>query len=220
MNIVIYGSGENGLQAYYSLRHHKEFTIVGFLDGNKALHGTTTCGLPVLGDFDAILRLKREAQVEGAIPAIGNNAIRGRVAARLREAGLTLVNAIHPTAMIDSPKHLGEGCIFEMGSAIQMESEVGDGVFVGTAAIVAHHCRIGAFSLLSGGLSLGGGVTIGAYTLMGVGAAVHPHITIGSNVIVGVGAAVVKDVPDNVVVAGVPARIIRELPPLEATGTA
>lgn len=215
MNIVIYGCGENGLQAFYCLRHHKDLNVIGFLDGNPALHGTRHRGLPVLGDFTAIPGLIQSAQLEGAVPAIGNNAVRSRVAARLRREGLKLVSAIHPAVMIESPKHIGEGVILEQGAAIHAESEVGDGVFMGTAAIVAHHCRIGPYTILSGGFSTGGGVTIGAYGLMGVGASVHPHVTIGSNVIVGVGAAVIKDVPDNVVVAGVPARVIRELPPLD-----
>lgn len=219
MNIVIYGCGENGLQAFYCLRHHPEYTLLGFLDGNAGLHGMQRGGFPVLGDFDAIPRLRKEAALEGAVPAIGHNLVRARVAARLRKEGLRLVSAIHPAVMIESPKHIGEGVILEQGAAIHAESEIGDGVFMGTAAIVAHHCRVGSFTVLSGGFSTGGGVTIGSYGLMGVGASVHPHVTIGSNVIVGVGAAVIKDVPDNVVVAGVPARIIRELPPLDLRDT-
>ncbi len=40
---------------------------------------------------------------------------------------------------------------------------------------------------------------------------VCPGVTIGSNVVVGAGSVVTKDVPDNVVVTGNPARIIRHL---------
>lgn len=218
MNIVIYGCGENGLQAFYCLRHSREMKVIGFLDGNPALHGQEHRGLPVFGDFDAIPRLKRESKLAGGIAAIGHNVIRARVAAGLRREGLQIVRAIHPNVMIESPKHIGEGVIFEQGAAIHAESQVGDGVFMGTASFVAHHCQVGDYTILSGGFSTGGGVKIGSYSLMGVGASVHPHVTIGSNVIVGVGAAVIKDVPDNVVVAGVPARVIRELPPLDLTG--
>ena len=40
-------------------------------------------------------------------------------------------------------------------------------------------------------------------------------ITVGDNVIVGAGSVVVKDVPSNCVVAGNPAKVIKELPPLK-----
>lgn len=215
MNVVIYGCGENGLQAFHCLRHATEIAVLGFLDGNPEMHGTEYLGLPVLGDFDVISQLQRERELRGGIAAIGNNVVRARVNSRLRQAGLEIVRAIHPGVMIESPRRIGEGVILEMGAAVHAQAEIGDGVFMGTATIAAHHCRFGPYTIVSGGVSTGGRVTIGAYGLVGVGSSIHPHVTIGANVIVGVGAAVVKDVPDNVVVAGVPARVIRELAPLD-----
>lgn len=211
--IVIFGAGENGLQAFYCLRHDSSVEVVGFLDGNPALHGTTYLGLPVLGGVEAISRLKTEHDVSAGIAAIGDNFARSRVTTSLRASGLAIVQAIHPRVMIESPKRIGDGVILEQGAAIHAESDIGEGVFMGTASMAAHHCIIGDYTIMSGGVSLGGRVTIGAFTLMGVGASVRPHVTIGSNVIVGVGAAVIKDVPDNVVVAGVPAKVLRERQP-------
>ena len=40
---------------------------------------------------------------------------------------------------------------------------------------------------------------------------IMPGVTIGNNVIVGAGAVVTKDIPDNCVVAGIPARVIRQI---------
>jgi acetyltransferase-like isoleucine patch superfamily enzyme len=42
-----------------------------------------------------------------------------------------------------------------------------------------------------------------------------PKVSIGSNVIVGAGSVVTKDVPDNVMVVGIPAKIVKELTPLD-----
>lgn len=61
-------------------------------------------------------------------------------------------------------------------------------------------------------------ITIGSDVWIGGGAIVVPGVTIGSNVVVGAGAVVTRDVPGNCVVAGVPARVIRELEPLETDG--
>ncbi|MEM7186830.1 MAG: sugar O-acetyltransferase [Bacteroidota bacterium] len=54
-------------------------------------------------------------------------------------------------------------------------------------------------------------ITIGNDVWIGGGAIVCPGVTIGNGVVVGAGAVVTKDVPDNVFVAGNPARIIREI---------
>lgn len=57
-------------------------------------------------------------------------------------------------------------------------------------------------------------ITVGNDVWIGGNVTVVGGVTIGNNVIVGAGAVVVKDVPDNSVVGGVPAKIIKELPAL------
>ena len=49
---------------------------------------------------------------------------------------------------------------------------------------------------------------------IGSGSIVLPHVKIGNNVIVGAGSVVTKDIPDNSMVVGVPAKVIKELPPI------
>jgi maltose O-acetyltransferase len=60
-------------------------------------------------------------------------------------------------------------------------------------------------------LGIGKPVTIGDDVWMGGNVVVVPGVTIGNNVIVAAGAVVTKDVPDNSLVAGVPAKVIRTL---------
>lgn len=60
-------------------------------------------------------------------------------------------------------------------------------------------------------------VTIGDDVWIGGKVAIMPGVTIGSNVVVAAGAVVTKDIPDGVLVGGVPARIIKRLPPITRT---
>ena len=56
-----------------------------------------------------------------------------------------------------------------------------------------------------------GRVDVSSYTHIGANATILPDIKIGKNSIIGAGSVVTKDVPDNVVVLGVPAKIIKSL---------
>lgn len=54
-------------------------------------------------------------------------------------------------------------------------------------------------------------IVIGDNTWLGGNVTVLPGVTIGSNSVVGAGAVVTKDVPDNVIVVGTPAKVLREI---------
>ena len=55
-------------------------------------------------------------------------------------------------------------------------------------------------------------VRIGDDVWLGGNVTVLPGVTIGNNVVVGAGAVVTRDVPDNCVVCGVPARMVKQIP--------
>ena len=56
-----------------------------------------------------------------------------------------------------------------------------------------------------------GKIKIGNNVHIGTGAVIMPGVTIGNNCIIGVGAVVTKDVPDNSIVVGIPARVIKTI---------
>ncbi len=61
-------------------------------------------------------------------------------------------------------------------------------------------------------LELGSSVRIGDNVWIGGGAIILPGVTIGENSVIGAGSVVTRDVPPNVVAAGNPCRVIREVP--------
>ena len=86
----------------------------------------------------------------------------------------------------------------------------GMGVVIHTNCIIGENCSIAQQVTIGGGNSKYKGVpTIGNNVRISKGAIVFGGITIGNNVTVGANAVVNKPVPDNAVVAGVPAKIIR-----------
>ena len=76
------------------------------------------------------------------------------------------------------------------------------------AAVVEHDCVVGAHTHVATGAILCGGVKVGELSHIGAGAVIRQGIRIGARAVVGAGAVVVKDVPDDTTVMGVPARVV------------
>lgn len=86
----------------------------------------------------------------------------------------------------------------------------GMGVVIHSKAVIGDYCTIGQQVTIGGGNSRYPGLPeIGNNVMIYKGAIVYGGIRIGDNVVIGANAVVNKPVPDNAVVAGVPARILR-----------
>ena len=104
------------------------------------------------------------------------------------------------------------------GISIPAEAEIGKGLRIHHfGGIIFHsHVKMGEHCTVYHEVTLGdkGGYgeppKVGNNVLIGAGAKVLGDITIGNNVVIGANAAVTRSVPDNVIMLGVPARIIGE----------
>ena len=162
-------------------------------------------GLPVLW-VDDIAELAQSHSAVGGLSTTFRNRFIEQVAA----FGIKFATIIHPSAMMSSTSSLGEGTVVLKSANISTYTIIGRYVRVGTGAIIGHHTEIGDYVTITPGANIGGACTIGEATWIGIGAVVIDQISIGAHSVVGAGAVVTKDVPDNVMVAGVPARIIKE----------
>lgn len=105
---------------------------------------------------------------------------------------------------------------YKTGIQIRLGTKLGSGLrFVHFGDIVLNgSARLGKNCVVFNGVTLGVAILGGKAPIVGdnvvicTGAKLIGDIKVGSNVIIGAGAVVVKDVPDNAVVAGVPAKIL------------
>jgi|SRR5665647_963111 len=90
--------------------------------------------------------------------------------------------------------------------------EIGDNVTITRGVcFVNHDGGVALFRDEFPGLNVYGKIKIGNNVFIGINSIILPGVTIGDNVVIGAGSIVNRDVPDNVVVAGVPAKIIKSL---------
>ena len=213
-SLLIYGASGHAKVVLDAALSCPEFHVLGLLDDDPARHGRTIWGIPILGGFAELER--RKGSGASLILAVGSNDARRKLAERVAPLDYRFATVVHPSARVGRGVVLGAGTVVMAGAVIHADARVGAHVIVNTGATVDHDGTIGDFAHISPGAHLPGEVKVGALALVGVGVSVIPRITIGEGAIVGAGAAVVKDVPPWVVVAGVPARVIRELRPPES----
>lgn len=187
------------------------YDLVGLLDADPALWGSEVLGVPVLGG-DALLSEIYQQGVRTAFIGVGTvkrSEPRRRLYEQARHAGFKTAAAIHPRAIISPTAKIGDGPTIMAGAVINPDASVGDNVIINTGAIIEHDCMIGNHVHVATGARLAGSIKIGDGAHVGMGATIREGIRIGRGSIVGAGAVVVHDVPDFVLVVGVPAKIKR-----------
>jgi sugar O-acyltransferase (sialic acid O-acetyltransferase NeuD family) len=144
--------------------------------------------------------------------AIGGHLGRDRYVIQqyLQAQGLKPILAIHPRAFLADSVRIGDGSQVLANASICVDVKLGEACIVNTSATVDHDCAIGDGVHIGPGAHLSGEICIGNFSMIGTGAVILPRVSIGENVIVGAGSVVTKDIPDNLVVCGNPARILRK----------
>ena len=159
-------------------------------------------------DFDAYA-----AKCDGFLVCLGDverGKLRVDFSRRLEALGLKAYSAIHSTTFIPKTAEVSKGLQTFPCSVVGDFTKIGDYCILGINSAVDHDGRIGPGVHVMGGAAVAGSVSIGDYSTIGANATILPGLTVGRNSVVGAGAVVTKDVPDNVVVDGVPARVIRQ----------
>ncbi|HYM60465.1 MAG TPA: acetyltransferase [Thermoanaerobaculia bacterium] len=204
--IVIVGAGSQGsIVADILQRAHEAGSSgepIGFVDDFASV-GQAVLGLSVLGSIDALSTIDHDA----IVLAIGDNAKRRALTERLLASGEALATAIHPFTSIAPTATIGEGSMVSAGALVLPRANVGRGVLLNTKSSVDHDTILGDFVHVSAGATVGANVRIGDEAFIALGASVASERRVGARTIIGAGAVVVRDIPDDVIAYGVPARI-------------
>jgi len=205
VELILFGSGghaESALDLATALNHQ----VVGCIDPMSTM-GVWN-GVPVFRSLPDMNSDYPKAFLLG----IGNISIRNRV---VREAFQYFPDAvfptlIHPTAQVSTRAKIGAGSNIFAKTYIGPQVIIGKHCLINTASCVEHNSTFGDHVVLSPGAIVGGEVAVGSYSMIGIGAVVSNRVKIGKESVIGGNSFVNKNIPENVVAYGTPARIIRK----------
>ena len=109
---------------------------------------------------------------------------------------------------IGSDVEIGAGTTIDRGT--YGATSIGDGTKIDNLVQIAHNCQIGRHNLICSQVGIAGSTTTGDYVVMGGQAGVRDHVRIGHRAVLSAMAGITNDVPDGVVMMGIPATPERE----------
>lgn len=209
MNCAIIGAGTYGevYMAYLEEAGHK---VVAFFDSNKSLWNTTINEIPIYGSEEILKEERFKKMIDTVYCPIGNNKVRQKVLDFVNSLGYATPNFIHSSVVIHDTVKLGKGVYILPGSIVMPYTEIKDYSMISMGVNLAHHSILDKGCFLSTGVNFGASIHAKENAYIGIGATIMTGIkTLGKNSLIGAGSVVIKDVEDNAVVSGVPAKVIR-----------
>ena len=201
--VVVIGAGGHAKVVIELIRAQGLYDVMGCTDREPQRRDVV--GAPILGSDDVLPDLYAQG-VRHCFIALGDNALRRKVARQVTSLGFQLVNAISPKAVVSPTARLGRGVAVMAGAVINADATVGDLAIVNTRAAIDHDCEIGEAAHVAPRAALAGSVRIGPLAFVGAGAAIVPGIRIGESTVIGAGATVISNLGPNLVAVGVPAK--------------
>lgn len=214
IKVVGLGAGGHAKILVEILAQTERYKLIGFTDVNPGRWGTELLGYPILGGDEELAKLYAK-EVRTAFIGVGATSsaetrLRAKLFHQALELGFQIPTLIHSKALVSPSATIGVGSVVMAGAILNAGVRVGDNVVIYSGSILEHDSVIDNHVHLSPGAHLAGGVTIAEGAFIGIGASIIQGVRVGCWTTVGAGAVVLKDLPDNVVAVGVPARLLRE----------
>lgn len=204
--LIIIGAGGFALEVFW-LATRIGINVTGFLADNCEVE--EVLGVKVLGGIDDWVNYSNKNFVIAIGSPRGRQSVFERMTANsTKPKFLTLVD---PSAILGPKVVLGNGCIICAGVVATVDVVLGDHVIVNLNSTIGHETRIGNFVTIAPLVAVSGKVKIFDLVEVGTGAAIREKICLKSGAMLGMGGVLTKDIPENSLFVGNPAKFIRNI---------
>jgi acetyltransferase EpsM len=210
---VIGASPKTRLLLDFMSDENRQDEVLGIVDRDTARRGEMFFGKKIFGNLDEVLDSAASDSASFCISLSERYfADRLELQERLVKGGRESSSVVSAKAHIAQSADLGRGSIVFPGVFVNSFATIGRCVTLYTGALIEHDCVLMDNVDIAPRCCIAGGVSIGMSTFVGINATILPGLIIGGNAVIGAGSVVTSNVPDGVIVAGNPARVIKKRP--------
>lgn len=213
-NVIILGGSGIGMIAASILDRIGGYQMIGFL--NDVIPVGDGIGkykrFPVVGRSEDVSEWIRKKDAMVFVAYIGMTRER-ETAAKITSLGIPndrLLTIIDPSVVLPAGYcSIGNGCLLCPLSQLSVDTELKDNVIMLPNSFLGHDSTLEEFVSLANNATVGANVRVGYASHIGTNASVREKVNIGRHSVIGMGSVVLDDVPEDSVVVGNPARVIR-----------
>lgn len=212
--VAILGGLGNGAVVAAAIEHARrmgatDLEVAGFLNDRTPV-GEKIDMFPVIGKVEDAKRLLNEGYwFINTILRIDGNRERIAMFEALNIPDDRLATFVHPMAYVAPSVQLGAGCIIMPQVAMSPGSKLGKGCIMMVGATMGHDNIVGDFCHIAAQACVGSYLRIGKGVHIGFNATIRENLTIGDNATLGQGAVLLKNMGENEIWVGNPAKFLR-----------
>ena len=206
-NIIIVGAGGFGREVYLWAKDSfskDQYRIKGFLDDNPKILNNYNMDVDIIGNLD---NYEVENQ-DRFLFAISDIDIKKLLIVKLKKKGAKFLTLIHPTSIVANTVKIGQGVIICPFVIVTDHAQLGDFVMMNIYSSCGHDVKVGNYCILSPYATLNGFVVLENEVFLGTHTTVIPYKKIGHKSKISANSVVMRDVPPNKIVFGVPGKAI------------
>lgn len=206
-DIIVIGASGFGKEVLW-LAKRLNRNVIGFLDDTPEKQNTELCGCLVIGKIDDFTKFDN---IEFVI-AIGSPRGRDLVFRKMMASGTPqFATLIDPTVVVGENIKIGDGSLICAGVILTVDICVGKQVIINLNSTIGHDVVIENFVTIAPNVSISGNVNLANKVEVGTNATIKQKITVGQGAMVGMGSVVTKNVEENKLIVGNPARAIKTI---------
>jgi sugar O-acyltransferase (sialic acid O-acetyltransferase NeuD family) len=206
-DLIILGGGVHAAEMVEIIervnQEKKTWNLLGFLARKPEDVGKKFNDMPVLGTYENASKFG-----DASFAASNYNKLPWPLPVPMDK----LISLVDPSAFVSRTAKVGRGCVVYPGCFIGLQAKLGDLVFLLANSVLNHNVVLEDRVIVTSGVVLAGGVHVEENCYLGQSCSIREKLRIGKGSLVGMGAVVVKDVPADCIVAGNPARKLKDRP--------
>ena len=202
----IYGAGGLGREVFelaIAINNSKQrWSEIVFIDDGENIENPR--GLSIY-KFAEIIKKIDVNNIEICI-AIGEPEIRKNLYKKLVKNRMRVATLVHPEVTIPESTRIEAGVVICKFVSISCDINIGENVYIHPMACIGHDAVIGNHAVISSFVDVAGNCLVGECSFLAINVILKQGVCIGGSSIIGLASVVHKDIPDNVIALGNPAR--------------